>query len=212
MTVNRRRRTATRVGVVIAALVAVAVTLSGCGNGQFSQSLSGISATLSTYDQQGHQVDQIHGESFDISRDSQFDTQNSDGTSNNDSEVLQISLGNSHIEHVGSSLILAQDGLIDVTAQVPSKFRFSNSDPGTPWLNNLHDSFTRYWHSSSKTIVIRSQSGAPIKVYAGNNVKPLSTDVPKSTYFRITGPDGKARTLFVYRCDYTVVDNSLLKK
>jgi hypothetical protein len=102
-------------------------------------------------------------------------------------------------------MILTQDGLVDITAQIPPEFRFSNSKPGTPWLNDLRYNFTRYWHGTAKTIMIRSQDGTPIKVYGGNDVQVLSTSVPKSTWFRVDG-----KTLFVYRCDYTVVDNSLL--
>jgi len=184
----------------------VALTLAGCGmfGDKFSQAFNGYSATMNTYTQQGAQVDNIHGTSFHVDRDTDFDSSGSDG-SNADSEVLLISLGDSHIHHVGSSMILAQDGLVDITAQLPPSFQFSNSKPGTPWLNDLRYNFNRYWVGTSKTIMIRSQDGTPIKIYGGNDVQVLATRVPKSTWFRIDG-----KTLFVYRCDYTVVDNNLL--
>lgn len=194
------------VGAVAAVTALVALTGCGITGDKFDQAFNGFSATMSTYDQQGQQVDQIHGKSFRVTRDKEFDTKDENGSSNDDSQVLLISLGNAHIEHVGSSMILAQDGLTDVTAQLPAQFRFSNSKPGTPWLNDLRHNFIRYWHGTARTIMIRSQDGTPIKVYGGNDVQVLSTNVPKSTWFRVDG-----KTLFVYRCDYTVVDNSLLK-
>ena len=201
-----------RRSVIATGVMATAALLAGCGffgatADKFEQAFDGISATMSTYDQQGHAVDEIKGKSFRVTRDTEFDTKKDDGSSNNDSSVLLISLGDSHIQHVGSSMILAQDGLVDVTAKLPKELRFTNSDSGTPWLNDIKYRFQQLWGGTAKTIMIRSQDGTPIKVYGGNQVQVLSTDVPKSTWFRIDG-----KTLFVYRCDYTLVDNNLLPK
>lgn len=202
---GRTGRTIAIAAIAIGCLAPVA----GCGaaSDKFDQAFNGFHATMDTYNQYGQPVDEIKGSSFRVTRDSEFDTQDSKGNSNNDSKVLLISLGSNHIEHVGSTMILAQDGLVDITAQIPPEFRFTNTKPGTPWLNDLKYNFTRYWHGTSKTIMIRSQDGTPIKVYGGNSVQVLSTDVPSSTWFRIDG-----KTLFVYRADYTVVDNNLLPK
>lgn len=213
MTTNRHgihsKRSRRGTGAVFAVVIALLATLtSGCGvtGDKFDQAFNGFHGTLSTYDQYGKQVDQIKGSSFHVTRDTEFDTTNDKGDSSNDSQVLLISLANGHIEHVGSSMILAQDGLVDITAQVPPQFQFTNTKPGTPWLNDLWYNFNRYWSGTAKTIEIRSQNGTPIKVYGGSHVQVLSTNVPKSTWFRIDG-----KTLFVYRCDYTVVDNRLLQ-
>jgi hypothetical protein len=201
-----------RRGAILAALALfVSVALTGCGMfgataDKFDQAFNGFKATMTTYNQYGQPVDQIKGSSFRVTRDSEFDTTDDKGNSNNDSSVLLISLANAHIHHVGSTMILAQDGLVDVTAQLPQEFRFANDKPGTPWINDIRYRFQQLWGGTAKTIMIRSQDGTPIKVYGGNEVQILSTDVPKSTWFRIDG-----KTLFVYRADYTVVDNSLLK-
>jgi hypothetical protein len=192
---------------VIAAIVASIAGLAGCGAAvdQFDQAFNGIKATMTTYNQTGQSVDEIKGASFRVSRDTEFDTKNDEGKSNNDSKVLLISLGDHHIGHVGSTLILAEDGLNDITAQIPPEFRFANSKPGTPWLNDLWYNLGRYWKGTAQTIMVRSQDGTPIKVYAGNDIQVLSTEVPSSTWFRIDG-----KTLFVYRADITRVDNALL--
>lgn len=190
-------------------LAATAVLLAGCpgflGSG-FEQNFKGESATMTTYNQQGDLIDQVKGKSFKIERDETFDTANSDGTSNGDSQVLRISLGKSHISHVGSSLILAESGLVDVTQQLDStRVSLENTEPGTPWLNNLFASSKNYWFGKAKTILIRSQNGDPIAIFAGDEVKTSDTDVPKSTWFLVDG-----KTLLVYRCDYSVYDNDLL--
>lgn len=185
------------------------LSLVGCGAfaDKFEQAFDGIAATMTTYNQQGKMVDEIKGNSFRVSRDEEFDTQNSDGGSNKDSSVLLISLGDAHIQHVGSSMILVQDGLIDVTAQLPAEARFANTDSGTPWINDIRYRFQQLWGGTAKTIMVRSQDGTPIKVFAGNEVQVLATTVPKSTWFRIDG-----KTLFVYRSDYTLYDDTLLPR
>ncbi len=178
----------------------------------FDQAFNGLHATLTTYNQAGQPVDEIKGSSFRVVRDEEFDTEDSNGNSQNDSSVLLISLGDAHIHHVGSTMILAEDGLTDITAQLPKEFHFANDRPGTPWINDIRYRFQQLWGGTAKTIMIRSQDGTPVKVYGGDEVQINKTDVPKSTWFRIKGKDGETRTLFVYRADYTVVDNSLLPK
>jgi hypothetical protein len=198
----------------IVALLAIGALITGllaaCGAqvDEFDQAFNGYAATMRTFDDSGNLIDRVKGESFRVARDTEFDTLNSDGTSKNDSSVLLISLGDSHIHHVGATMILAQDGLTDISASLPSTaMDFTNTQPGTPWLNDLRYRFKNAWGGSSKTIVIRSQNGRPIAVYGGNDVQILSTDVPKSTWFRIDG-----KTLFFYRGGYTVYDNKLLKR
>lgn len=206
-------RTMRRGGALTGAIVALVVLVAsltacdpfGATKDKFSQAFKGFPATMSTYNQYGQPVDEIKGNSFYVTRDKQFDTVDSKGDSNNDSQVLKISLANGQIEHVGSTMILAQDGLNDITSQIPPQFRFTNNKSGMPWLNLLRQNFKNLWGGTAQTIMIRSQDGTPIKVYGGNHVQVLSTNVPKSTWFRIDG-----KTLWFYRGDFTLVTNNLL--
>ncbi len=201
----RNRKLFTFVGVLVAAcLLSSCAAFSNWGD-QINRALKGVSATMTTYDQNGQKIDEVRGKSFRISRDDRFDGTDSDGSSKKDSQVLLISVGKSHISHVGSSLILAQDGLINVSDQLPPTVNLTNTDSGTPFLNDIHEKFRNLWKGKAKTIMIRSQNGSPIAIYAGNEVEIYKTDVPKSTAFRIDG-----KYLFVYRSDYTVYDNDLL--
>lgn len=199
-----------RLSLLGAALAIAALTLTGCGlfgstSDSIDQALNGFSATMTTYNNAGQPIDEIHGASFHITRDDTFDTTNSNGTSSNNSKVLLISLANAHISHVGSCMTIVQDGLTDIASKLPPEFRFSNNKPGTPWLNDIRYRFGQLWGGSARTIMIRSQDGSPVSVFAGNQVQSNATNVPSSTWFRVDG-----KTLFVYRCDYTVVDTSLL--
>lgn len=203
MNKNLRRASVAVVALVTLSLLSGCAALSNWGE-SFARAWKGVSATLTTYDEDSQVMDRVHGTSFAITRDTRFDTSNSEG-SNQDSQVLLISVGSSHISHVGSSLVLAQDGLTDVMDEGNARVSLNNSDPGTPWLNNLIESHRNLWQGKGKTILIRSQNGTPLAVYAGSEVEIFKTEVPKSTQFRVDG-----KYLFVYRADYTVYDTELL--
>lgn len=195
--------------LIIAALMVV--VLSSCAGAsafgeQISRAFQGVPATWTSYDQSGRKIDEVHGTSFKVSRDTRFDTTNvgSDGkTTTVPGEVLLISLGSNHISHVGSSACLAQDGVVKIGDA--KTFDFQNSDPGVPFINDLVEKVRNVMKGKSKVIVIRSQDGLPIAVYAGSQVEVFATDVPKSTWFRVDG-----QYLWCYRVDYTMVDTALL--
>lgn len=195
----------------LGAAIAALLVLSGCAAAsqfgeQLSQAFKGVPATWTSYDQSGRVIDRVHGVSFRVARDTRFDSTNvsSDGSvATVPGEVLLVSLGNSHISHVGSSACLAQDGIVKVGDA--ANFKFDSVEPGTPFINDLREKFQNLWKGKSKTIAIRSQDGLPIAIYAGDEVEVFSTDVPKSTWFRIDG-----KMLWCYRVDETWVDNDLL--
>lgn len=197
----------------VAAVVAAAsvVGLSSCaGLSAFGEELSraykGVPATLTTYDQAGQAIDQVKGTSFQVSRDTRFDvtTVDSEGkASTKPGSVILFSLGTRTISHVGSSACLAQDGIEPIANA--GQLKAVSTEEGTPILNVFRERFQNLWQGRAKTIMIRSQDGQPILVYAGNTVEVFATDVPQSTWFRVDG-----KYLWCYRVDYTTYDTSLL--
>lgn len=189
----------------------VAVLLSGCAfidawGESFNREWRGVTAVMTTWNEEGLLIDRIEGHSFQVSRDTRFDTNSSDGTSNKDSSVLLISLGDNHVSHVGSSMILEERGLNNILTETNTRVDISDTEPGIPWLNDFIEVNRNMWQGKAKTLMIRSQDGTPIAVYSGNEVEIFSTDVPKSTWFRVDG-----KMLLVYRVDYTIVDTDLLR-
>lgn len=205
-----RNRKKTLLGVMTMAVVSI--TLTGCAylnhwGDKVNQGLNGVEATYKTYAQDGTKIDEIKGKSFRITRDQRFDTVDGEGYSNNDSQVLQISLGESTIWHVGSTMILEEAGLEDIQSQFNTELFIENMDNGTPFLNKMRENYQNLWEGKSKTILIRSQDGLPVATYTGNSVEVFPTDVPKSTWFQVDN-----KMLFVYRADYTIIDNDLLDR
>lgn len=206
-TIKRRPRWIAIIALFVSS--ALALGIGGCA--AFSQQLGDLSAALKgragvmrTFDENSQVIDEVKGESFRFVRDTRFDTHNSEG-SNKDSGVVEISLGDSHIYHVGSTMIFAENGLVEVTSQLPASMRITNAKPGVPWLNDIRERFQNLWKGKAKTIMIRSQNGTPLAVYAGDAVEIFASDMPKTTVFRVDG-----QYLLVYRADYTVYDSDLL--
>ena len=205
------RKRPRRFTTLIVALIVSALALTGCAGmsmtgEEFSRAINGVTGTMSTYNEESQVIDRVDGVSFRFARDDRFDTHNSEG-SNKDSAVVMISLGDSHIFHVGSTMIFAQDGIVNVAGQLPDEVRFSDTVTGTPWLNDIRERFGNLWQGKAKTTMVRSQNGTPLAVFAGNAVETFATDIPKSTAFRVDG-----KYLLVYRADYTVYDNTLLQR
>ncbi|MBC7764148.1 DUF5052 family protein [Microbacteriaceae bacterium] len=198
----------------MAIMAIFAVALSSCAAASmsfedFNRSWNGISATITTYDQAGELIDKVHGTSVQVSLDTRFSTtsQNSDGTvTTTPGDVMLISVGTSHISHVGSTMIWAEDG-VNAIAGADTTVDITNTKQGTPWINNLFEYSRNLWKGNAKTLLIRSQDGKPIAVYSANEVEVVGTAVPKSTMFRLDG-----KRLFVYRADYTMYDTILLKQ
>ena len=186
--------------------VSVVFILAGCQDLNifvkgFEQSFSGLEMTINTYDEESQVIDKIIGKSIKIERDSKFDT--SSGTNN--SSVIQVTIGDKELHHVGSSMIVAENGLNNVFEKYATKVDIQNMQQGVPIINSLVNDFKNSFTGKEKLILIRSQNGTPLATYAGSNVSLYSTDVPKSTGLLVDG-----KYLFVYRCDYTIYDLALL--
>lgn len=171
----------------------------------FVSLMKGRSATIVTYNVFGNKLDSVHGTAINISRDTTFDSYDSQGNSNGDSSVLRISVGNNHMQHVGSTLLMIEDGVINVGDQLPKTVTIENNERAIPFLNNIRQQFQNLWQGRARTVIVRSQNGSPIAIFAGNRVEYFATDVPKSTLLRIDG-----KYLLIYRSDYTIYDNALL--
>ncbi|MFG5364286.1 DUF5052 family protein [Enterococcus faecalis] len=186
--------------------VSVVFILAGCQDLNifvkgFEQSFSGLEMTINTYDEESQVIDKIIGKSIKIERDSKFDT----NSETNNSSVIQVTIGDKELHHVGSSMIVAENGLNNVFEQYATKVDIQNMQHGVPIINSLVNDFKNSFTGKEKLILIRSQNGTPLATYAGSNVSLYSTDVPKSTGLLVDG-----KYLFVYRCNYTIYDLALL--
>jgi hypothetical protein len=191
----------------MAVMVFWVIFLSGCQDikmwfKDFEESFKGLEMVIQTYDEQSQLIDQITGKSILIERDSTFDTD----AETKDSSVIQITIGTKEMHHVGSSMIIAEKGLENIFDDYAQTVDAQTIQRGVPVINSLVNDFKNSFVGKEKVVLIRSQNGAPLATYGGNNVSLYKTDVPKSTGLLIDG-----QYLFVYRCDYTIYDLALLE-
>jgi len=197
-----------RIKLLLSALL-MGVLLTGCSSFNMSvkdlqSKLNGLDVVIRTFDEESKVIDKVNGKSVMIERDTTFDTETSEG-SNKDSSVIKISIGKNVMHHVGSSLIMAEDGLQDIFEEYAKTVDITNTDRSVPFINSMIDSFKNVTTGKAKVILIRSQNGTPLATYLGNEVSIFSPDIPKTTVLLVDG-----QVLLIYRCDYTIYDTALL--
>lgn len=193
--------------LAVLVVVSLVFVLAGCQDISmffkgFEENFKGLEMTIQTYDEQSQLIDKVTGKSVMIERDSTFDTD----AGSEDSSVIQITIGDKEMHHVGSSMIIAERGLTNIFNDYAKKVDVQNMQRGVPIINSMINDLRNSFTGKQKVILIRSQNGTPLATYAGNNVSLYKTDVPKSTGILIDG-----KYLFVYRCDYTIYDLDLIK-
>lgn len=210
MILPRITKRAAKAFLILSALASLLV-LTSCNMfandfGKLKSAFQGRDAVIQTYDEDSNLIDRIAGKSIDIGADDKFAIKDSEGKTVQKSGVLSFTVGGKVMTHVGSSLILAEKGLTDLVAEYAKTNSISNNDRSVPFINRIVNGMQNLTTGKEMIILIRSQSGKPLATYSGNSVSYFATDIDKSTGFIIDG-----KYLFVYRCDYTIYEKSLLE-
>ncbi|MFE4571378.1 DUF5052 family protein [Paenibacillus chitinolyticus] len=187
------------------------LSLTGCNLlqnelGAMKSALKGREAIVQSYDEESNVIDRVEANSIDIRAEDMFATVDSNGTKVKNSGVLSIMVGGKPMMHVGSSLILAEKGLPNVFEEFSKTVNINNLDRSTPFVNRMVNSVSNLTTGKKLLILIRSQSGKPLATFAGDKVSYFTTDVDKSTGILIDG-----KYLFIYRCDFSIYDLSLIR-
>ncbi|HLN61501.1 MAG TPA: DUF5052 family protein [Symbiobacteriaceae bacterium] len=191
--------------------VVILALLTGCNllEQDFSNiksAFKGREAVIQTYDEESHIIDRVTGKSIDISPENRFATTDSQGKTVEKSSVINLTVGGKSMMHVGSSLIMREKGLVDVFDEYAKTVDVTNQDRSVPFINRMVNEMKNLTTGQRYVILIRSQTGKPLATFVGNDVSYFATQIDKSTMFRIDN-----KSLFVYRCDYTIIDLSLLQ-
>lgn len=197
--------------VKIIMAMATILFLTSCTTAQylynnFEAAIKGREQIITTYDENSQVIDRIEGKSISIGADDKFSIRDSGGKTVQKSGVLSITIGGKSMVHVGSSLIIADKGLPDVFNEFAKTVDIKNFNRSIPIINRMVNDMKNYTTGQSLLILVRSQSGIPLAAFVGNSVGYFATDVDKSTGLIIDG-----KSLFIYRCDYTMYDLSLLQ-
>lgn len=194
----------------VSIVLTATIVLSGCNwlemkFGNIKEQFIGRELTIQTYDENSQLIDRVQGKSVSIEADENFSLKDVEGNTVEKSSVLNITVGGKQMLHVGSSLIAYEDGLEDLFDMYSQQVDLENFDRSVPFINRMVNDLANYTTGKEKIVLIRSQSGQPLATFAGEDVSYYATEMDKSTGLLIDG-----HYLFIYRCDYTIYDLSLL--
>ena len=167
----------------------------------------GLEMTVRTFDESSQLIDEMSGKSLSIERNAEFDSVDAEGNSKADSSVLKVTIGQYEMDHVGSSLIAAEEGLEDLFAKYQKTVTVEEEGKAIPVVNRMVSQLKNDFTGKAKVILIRSQNGTPLATYAGDKVSLYTSNAPKTSELLIDG-----KRLIIYRCDYTIYDRELLEE
>lgn len=173
--------------------------------GHINETLKGRSYYIRTFADSGKVIDSIKGASVYIKLDDKFNQTNSNGEVIKKSSVIDLTIGGISMTHVGSSLVAYEDGLVDVFDEYAKTHSIINDDRSTPIVNSIMNDLKNFGKGKKKVVLIRSQAGEPIATFVGDSVSYFSTEIGDTTSVLIDG-----KSVFIYRCDYTIYDVDLL--
>lgn len=185
-----------------------------------------LTYTADFYDNEGGKWLSVNGKTFSINPNKvktySWDSDGSWISTYEMSSIMSIDIDGHNIESCGSTILFADSRLKQcdiefqseiITAESINKNKDSNiSQPKDIRVEDWAK--IQFWWSQkslhnergSKIVIIQSQLGNPICMYAGDNVKwDIPKNLPKTT--RVTIDD---MALYIHRANFAVIDTTLL--
>ena len=185
-----------------------------------------VSYIAEFYDNHGSQWLSVEGTSFNISpnkvKEYSYDSDGSWISQWTTSSVMSITIDNQHIESCGSTIIFYDTTLEKMNIDIPEDITLSKGDSAN--ISSPYDGYNYYedmwglgyWYWTEKQanskvaariVVIQSQEGDPICMFAGNEVSwSVSRNLPKTTEVIIDG-----KVVYIHRSNFSVIDTSIFE-
>ena len=185
-----------------------------------------ISYIAEFYDNHGGQWLSVEGTSFSIKpnkvKEYAYDSSGSWISQWTTSSVMSITIDKQHIESCGSTVLFYDTRLQKLEIDIPTDVTLSQGDSAsiqTPYdgYNYWEDRWgLSYWYwyekqanttPAARVVVVQSQEGDPICMFAGNNVKwSVSRNLPKTTELEIDG-----KVVYIHRANFSVIDTAVFE-
>lgn len=206
----------------------------GCGNGPDVETLSAedgfvkLTFTADFYSNSGVEWLSATGSTFDIKpnkvKEYAYNTSGSWECSWSMSSIMSVYIDGKQIDSCGSTIVFADDRLEKLDMQIPEAVSTHkrtndygiNSNESASWMGiTWRDYWSVQWwfineqsngrQVKPRVVLIQSQEGDPICMYAGSEVSwEICKNLPKTTHIIIDGLD-----LYVHRANFSVIDSSL---
>ena len=173
-------------------------------------SIEGNAYTIDTFDNFGKRVMKVKGRRIDVNPNVVEEySYSSDGwiRTKTFSSVITITVDGKQLISCGDTCVFYEDGLKPDYEFYPNEIE-SDGEGGlaeTTLISGLVNE-VRNQFGKPMVVLIKSQTGAPIYAFSGNEVRwEVPKDLPKFTKLMI---DGKA--LYIHRANFQIVDKELL--
>lgn len=198
------------------------ITLAGCnavekGIDDIFRVLGQSPGTFINYGADGQVVFQAKCRSMHFERDTTYDVNRWDASDKayvlvEPSSVVRVSCGDNLLSTVGFTSVYITDGAQDNLAANSQQFhnlKVKNNDRGIPLVNYLWRDVKSLFVGTEQVAQICDQNNNPILAFASKAVTGYSTDVAKSTMFKLDDPNNDGY-VWISRGSYTVLDTELL--
>ena len=193
--------------VAMVLLCAVVVgCLTGCASlGSMFQTLKGElvgnSYQIWEYDNFGNRILTLSGDKIALSGD--YDSETGELVSS----YIDITVDGKEWNHVGGTLVFAQEGADMITDfQVPDNIESTSGSTGLIGIDRVINSYKNEF-GKARVVVVYSQTGAPICMFQGNDCyTEVPENLPKTTKIYIDGS-----LVYVHRANIDIFDAELFK-
>ena len=186
-----------------------------------------ISFMAEFYDNHGGQWLAVEGTSFSIEpnkvKEYSYDSDGSWISQWTTSSVMSIEVDGKNIESCGSTVLFYDTRLEKLNLELPEEVTLSQGDKAT--IYSPYDGYSyandnwglRYWYwqteeqanvkPAARIVIIQSQEGDPICMFAGDNVSwSVSRSLPKTTEIMIDG-----KVVYIHRANFSIVDTAMFE-
>lgn len=180
-------------------ILTLALSLTSCGVfnaivGELRGELVGNDYVITQYDNFGNPVLQVEGDKIQL-----------EGTSDTSGELssyITVTIDGYEWDHVGSTLVFAQNGVDMVTDfDLPEIIETHGStSTGLIPVDRVVNHYKNLFGKKS-VVIVSSQNGTPIGLFQGDNCyKDIPSDLPKTTRINIDG-----KMVYVHRADVDIM-------
>lgn len=191
--------------ILTVSIILLAFAVAGCSfldalSAKIKGELVGNDYTISEYDNFGNLVMTISGDKVNMKegRDSAGDA----------TSYIDITIDGYEWNHVGSTLVFAQNGVDMITDfAIPSTIE-TNGDTshGLIAVDRFVNSYKNLF-GKARVVLVSSQTGAPIGLFQGDDCyTEIPSDLPKTTLIHIDGYN-----VYVHRANVDIFDTGLFE-
>lgn len=183
-------------------IILVVSMLSGCAAisnlvSRLKGELVGNDYEISQFDNWGNKTLTVYGDK--ITMDCETDE------SGEPTSYINITIDGYEWQHVGSTLVFAQEGVDMVTDfQMPDELDSQGTSSGLMAVDRFVNNYKNLFGKKA-VVIVSSQNGTPIGLFQGNSCyMEVPDDLPKTTRLNI---DGKA--VYIHRANVDIIPTAL---